>query len=172
MADGDGGEFAHYLLGPDAKWIRIANLADHVISGAFGDDGYLYLLSRQQAPKGKVLKLSLSDPQISRAKEIIAESDIALKNIVPGGGSLYLIGVTGGPSEVRIHDRNGVPQNKLPTEPNSAVYQMLRYGEGSMLFKGASYVNPPAWYRLIHLLIKSRPPLCDQPRRRISTILL
>jgi len=68
MADGDGGEFAHYLLGPDAKWIRIANLADHVISGAFGDDGYLYLLSRQQAPKGKVLKLSLSDPQISPRK--------------------------------------------------------------------------------------------------------
>ena len=147
MANGDGGEFAQYLLGPDGKWIHIANLADQVISGAFGDDGSLYLLSRQGAPKGKVLKLSVRDAQIKRAKEIIPESDIALKSVVAAGDRLYVIGVTGGPSEVRIYGQNGAPQGKIPTEPNSAVYHVLRYSEGSVLFKSASYVNSPAWYR-------------------------
>jgi len=147
MANGDGGEFAQYLLGPDGKWIHIANLADQVISGAFGDDGSLYLLSRQGAPKGKVLKLSVRDAQIKRAKEIIPESDIALKSVVAAGDRLYVTGVTGGPSEVRIYGQNGAPQGKIPTEPNSAVYHVLRYSEGSVLFKSASYVNSPAWYR-------------------------
>ena len=137
----------HILLGPDAKWIRIANLADHVISGAFGDDGYLYLLSRQQAPKGKVLKLSLSDPQISRAKEIIAESDIALKSIVPGGGSLYVIGVTGGPSEVphlrpkRCAPGKGSDGTELGRLPAAAIWRRGHALQGCQLCESDRLVS-------------------------------
>ena len=147
MANGDGGEFALYLLGPDRHWVQIANLADQVISGSFGGDGFLYLLSHQRAPKGKVLKLSLSDPQIKLAKAIVPEGDISIERVVPGASCLYLQGVAGGPSEVRIYDKNGAPQGKLPIEANSAVYQIVRYQGESMLFRNASYVHAPAWYR-------------------------
>jgi prolyl oligopeptidase len=147
MANGDGGEFAFYLLGPDRHWVQIANLADQVISGSFGDDGFLYLLSRQGAPKGKVLKASLRDPQIGRAKAIISESDISITRILSAGSRLYLAGVAGGPSEVRIYDKDGAPQGKLPIEENSAVYGMQKYRGESILFQSASYVHPAAWYR-------------------------
>ena len=147
MANGDGGEFALYLLGPDRQWVQVANLADEVVSGSFGNDGFLYLLSHQHAPKGKVLKLSLSDPQIGRAKAIIAEGDISIVHIVPAGSHLYLVGVTGGPSEVRVYDKNGAPSGKLPIDANSAVYRVMRYQGESILFQNASYVQPAAWYR-------------------------
>ena len=147
MANGDGGEFALYLLGPDRQWVQVAKLADQVISGSFGGDGFIYLLSHQHAPKGKVLKLSLSDPQIKLAKAIVPEGDISIERVVSGASCLYLQGVSGGPSEVRIYDKNGAPQGKLPLEANSAVYQMVRYQGDSMLFRNASYVHAPAWYR-------------------------
>lgn len=147
MANGDGGEFALYVLGPNRPWVQVANLADEIVSGSFGGDGFLYLLSHQHAPKGKVLKLSLSDPQIKRAKTIVPEGDLSIERIVPGAGCLYLLGVAGGPSEVRIYSNNGAPQGKLPIEANSAVYQVLRYQGQSILFQNASYVHPPAWYR-------------------------
>jgi prolyl oligopeptidase len=55
MANGDGGEFAHYLLGPDGNWVQIAHLADQITSATFGTDGFLYLLSRKNAPEARWL---------------------------------------------------------------------------------------------------------------------
>ena len=147
VANGDGGEFALYLLGADHRWIQVATLADQVISGSFGDDGYLYLLSRQHAPKGKVLKVALREPQASRAKTVVPESDIAVSSIVPAGGYLYVQGVSGGPSEVRIYNKNGSPAGKLPIEANSAIYQVAKYQHDSVLFQSASYLHPATWYR-------------------------
>src|SRR5260370_26241173 len=42
MANGDGGEFAHYLLGPDGQWHQIARLSDEISAANFGTDGFLY----------------------------------------------------------------------------------------------------------------------------------
>jgi prolyl oligopeptidase len=147
MANGDGGEFAHYLLGPNGKWIQLARLADQVKSAYFGTDGFLYLLSRKNAPKGKVLKLPLADPDLARATTVIDESDISIEQIVPAQDLLYLSAINGGPSIVRIYDTNGKPQGEIPLEANSAVYSMLRDGQAGLLFQATSYVTPVAWYR-------------------------
>jgi prolyl oligopeptidase len=147
MANGDGGEFALYLLGPDRRWVQIATLADQVIQGALGGDGSLYLLSHQRAPKGKVLKLSSREPQIARAQTIIPESDLSMSRIVPFGSRLYVLGVIGGPSEVRIYDAYGKLDGKLPIEANSAVYQLTGYENQAVLFNNASYLHPAGWYR-------------------------
>src|SRR5579864_3360901 len=40
MANGDGGEFALYLLGPKGGWRQIARLADQVTHAEFGLDGH------------------------------------------------------------------------------------------------------------------------------------
>ena len=57
VANGDGGEFWHYLLGPNGEWRRIASLSDKVIGLAFGYHEDIYLLSRLNAPMGKVLRM-------------------------------------------------------------------------------------------------------------------
>jgi prolyl oligopeptidase len=147
VANGDGGEFAHYLLGPNGKWIQIARLADQVTSGYFGTDGYLYLLSRQNAPKGKVLKIRVDDPDLSHAKTFLAETDVSIQELVPAAGRLYVMGVNGGPSVIRLYESNGKLEKNLPLEPNSAVSAILRDGQTGILFQAASYLSPTAWYR-------------------------
>jgi prolyl oligopeptidase len=45
VANGDGGEFAHYLLGPDKTWKQIIQFRDQIKAARLGRDNALYLLS-------------------------------------------------------------------------------------------------------------------------------
>src|SRR6202035_3156198 len=49
VANGDGGEFAHYLSGPSGEWTQITRLADQITGVNFGRDQAHYLLSRKDA---------------------------------------------------------------------------------------------------------------------------
>jgi len=147
VANGDGGEFAHYLLRPNGKWLQIARFADQITSAYFGSDASLYLLSHRNAPKGKVLKMSLEDPDLAHAHTIIGETDISIEEIVPAEGHLYVSGLNGGPSVVHMYNVAGQLQSTLPLESNSAVYGILRDGRAGLLIHAASYVTPTAWYR-------------------------
>src|SRR6516225_4093177 len=55
MANGDGGEFAHYLRTPSGEWKQITRFADEISEAEFGSGEVLYLLSRHNAPMGQVL---------------------------------------------------------------------------------------------------------------------
>ncbi|HEY2081966.1 MAG TPA: prolyl oligopeptidase family serine peptidase [Verrucomicrobiae bacterium] len=59
VANGDGGEYAHYLLGPENQWRQLTRFSDQIKDGVFGRDGALYFLSRQDAPRGKILRMPL-----------------------------------------------------------------------------------------------------------------
>ena len=54
VENGDGGEYLHYMLLPDGQWHQITRFSDGTSDAAFGPDGTLYLLSRKDAPMGKV----------------------------------------------------------------------------------------------------------------------
>ena len=54
VANGDGGEFAHYLLGPSGKWVQLTQFDDKITGAAFGQDQALYLLSRKGTPRGQI----------------------------------------------------------------------------------------------------------------------
>jgi prolyl oligopeptidase len=146
MSNGDGGEYAHYLLGPDGHWTQVARLADDVVSIAFGNDGFLYLLSRRNAPMGKILKLPIGNPELATAQTIVGESGVAIEDFVPAGQRLYVEDMVGGPSQIRVFDSAGHPHGTVPLEPVSAVTEMLRYG-GQLLFNSISFTHPPAWKR-------------------------
>ena len=59
VANGDGGEFAHYLREAAGKWRQLTRFEDGIKQVQFGRDGALYLLSRKDAPRGKVLRLPI-----------------------------------------------------------------------------------------------------------------
>src|SRR5882724_9061965 len=74
VANGDGGDFAHYLLVPGgsaSEWKQITKFNDQIKAAHLGRDKALYLLSRDAAPRGKVLRLPLETPELSKAVEII-----------------------------------------------------------------------------------------------------
>lgn len=147
VANGDGGEFAHYLLGPSGQWKQITQFSDQIKAVSFGLDGKLYLLSVNGAPRGKILSLPLDNPNLSAAKTIIAESDVTIDSFLPTKTRLYVAEMIGGPSEIRVFDLNGKPQAPIPTKPVSTVSIGVRLEGDEILFGSESYVEPAAWYR-------------------------
>ena len=147
MANGDGGDFAHYVLGPDGTWHQVARISDQVASIRFGADGNLYLLSHLNAPRGKILKTPASRPNVEAAQTAIPESRVAIQDFLPTPKALYVLDQIGGPSQIRIFDPSGAAQGTIPLLPISAVDDMVRSNDGALLFENTSFLDPPAWYR-------------------------
>src|SRR5881397_1553691 len=87
VANGDGGDFAHYLLGQDGTWKQITQFNDQIKAARLGRDNAVYLLSRNAAPRGKVLRLSLETPELGKAVEIVPTGEPVIQQIVPTAGA-------------------------------------------------------------------------------------
>jgi prolyl oligopeptidase len=146
VANGDGGDFAHYLLGPDGTWKQITQFSDQIKVARLGRDNALYLLSRADAPRGKILRLPLDVPELKNAAEIVAAGDAVIEYIVPSTDALYVSDLLGGPSQIRRFDLNGKNEMVIPIPQISAVQEMLALEDGSLLFRAVSYTEPAAWF--------------------------
>jgi len=55
VANGDGGEFSHYLIGNDDSIKQFTHFSDKIVAATLGSDNALYLVSRKDTPRGKLL---------------------------------------------------------------------------------------------------------------------
>jgi prolyl oligopeptidase len=147
VANGDGGEFAHYLRYPTGEWRQITNFSDHVKSVSFGPDGMLYLLSVKDAPRGKILSLPINDPQLSKAKIVLPERGVTIESFMPTATRLYVAEMMGGPSEIGVFSLSGKRRTSVPTKPVSAVQLGIRLKGDEILVGSQSYLEPFGWYR-------------------------
>jgi prolyl oligopeptidase len=155
VGNGDGGQFAHYLMDSDGHWTQLTRFEDGIVSVKFGADPALYLLSRKDAPRGQILRLPISHLDLSQAKVVVpqsaggaAEADRAsIENFVPAWGRLYVIDIMGGPSRLRVFDNQGKVLAAPVLPPVSAVGQVLSVGGGDVLFYVSSFLEPPILYR-------------------------
>jgi len=147
VANGDGGEFAHYLLDPSGKWIQITQFSDEVTVASFGNDGRLYLLSHKKAPRGKILAVPLLRPDLSSAREIVPESDGAIESFLPTTHCLYVNDMVGGPSQIRLFDLQGTSKGIIPSPPLASVGSLVGLGKDEILYGQETYLLPFAFYR-------------------------
>jgi prolyl oligopeptidase len=150
VANGDGGDFAHYLLGPDGTWKQITQFSDQIKNAHLGRDDALYLISRAGAPRGKILRLPLDAPELKNAAEIVPAGEAVIERIVPSRDALYIGDLLGGPSQIRRFDLNGKNSTVIPIPQISAVQEMLALEDGSLLFRDVSYTEPAAWFRCLN----------------------
>lgn len=146
VANGDGGEFAHYLLDPSGKWKQITQFSDMITQGKFGQDNSLYLLSKKGAPRGKILRLPPGKTKLSQAKTVIAESEVVIQGFLPTATKIYIRDLVGGPSQARVLDHAGSFQGLIPLMPVSSVREMVSLGADKILFRNSSYIEPPVCY--------------------------
>jgi prolyl oligopeptidase len=147
VANGDGGEFAYYLRNPKGEWTRVADHADKIRRMRLGLDGKLYALSLKDAPRGKIVTMPVSRPDLASATLLVPEGGATIESIMPAETRLYVVYMAGGPSEIRVFDLAGKPLPALPTEPVSSVSIGERLDGDEVLVGSQSYVKPFAWYR-------------------------
>lgn len=155
VQNGDGGEFAHFLRSPAGKWTRLADFADTIVQATFGPDESLYLISRDEALRGKILRLSLSEPDVRRAQTIVPEGpDTIVTSFYHSPPSLlateslvYAVYQLGGPTELRVFDRKGKRITGPEQLPLSSAGGLTRLEGDDVLFANTSYIEPPAFHR-------------------------
>jgi prolyl oligopeptidase len=163
VANGDGGQFTHYVMDAAGHWTQVTQFDDSIVSVKFGssrdahspDDENLYLLSRKNAPRGQILRLPLASLDLAHAQVFVPQQSLtnsesassSIENFVTAQGRLYVVDIAGGPSRVRVFDSQGRPLTAPPLPPISAVGQVVPVGGGDALFYTSTYLDPPAWYR-------------------------
>jgi prolyl oligopeptidase len=150
VANGDGGDFAHYLLVPEGsaagEWKQITKFSDQIKAAHLGRDNALYLLSRNAAPRGKVLRLPLETPELNKAVEIVPTGEPVIQQIVPTADALFIGDLLGGPSQIRRFGLDGKGETIIPIPKISAVQEMVALEDGSLLFRDQSFTEPAAWF--------------------------
>jgi prolyl oligopeptidase len=146
VANGDGGEFAHYLLEPHGKWVQLTQFSDKVTTMIFGKE-MLYLLSHQNAAQGKILSIPLSKPQLANATVVVPESDVSISDLIAGKKNLYVADMNGGPSQIRAFNLSEKSEKSVPIQPVSSVEGLVVLDNDELLFLNETYITPPQWYR-------------------------
>ncbi|MFZ3377534.1 MAG: prolyl oligopeptidase family serine peptidase [Chthoniobacterales bacterium] len=148
VANGDGGDFAHYLLGPEGSWKQITQFSDQIKAARLGRDNALYLLSRADAPRGKILRLPLDNPELANATVIVPPGDPVIQFMAPTASALYVGDLLGGPSQIRRFGLDGKNGTLIPIPKISAVSEMESLDDNSLLFRDVSYTEPAAWFKI------------------------
>jgi prolyl oligopeptidase len=156
VQNGDSGEFAHYVRSPGGKWDRLADYKDAAVQAAFGPAGDLFVVSRKDAPKGKVLRLAATDTDLSKAAVVVPAGDDTIvtdfygstsrQTVLPTANRLYVTYQLGGPSAFRCFTPNGKPL-PAPKQPEvGSVRGLAPAGDDDVLFTASSYTQAPAAY--------------------------
>jgi prolyl oligopeptidase len=137
---GDGGEYLLFFK-TASGWKKVADYADKVVAVSFGRDDGLYLLSRKDAPKGKVLRLNLNDPDLAHAKVVVPEGQ-PIVELIAAKTRLYLVEQRGGPTVVHAVGFDGKDLGELKTPESTAVEQPVRLDGDELLVPIAGWVRP------------------------------
>jgi len=153
VQNGDGGEFEHYIRVPDGKWLQFSQFGDGTIQATFGPDDYIFLLSRRNAPRGKILRLTIPSLDVGHAATVVPEGDDAIvstfmeaSSIVATDSRLYVEYQLGGPSEIRAFDHGGKPQKAPEQLAVSSVGGLSPLKGDDIVFADGSYIEPTAWF--------------------------
>jgi prolyl oligopeptidase len=152
---GDGGEFSLHLRDKNGRFRTFSEFGDGHVQATFGPRNDLYVVSRHEAPKGRILRVPLGRLDLSKAREVIPEGDDSIvtdfwdpPTVYATKDRLYVLYQVGGPSELRTFDLRGRPQGKVPTPPVSAVRALVPAEDGALLFRVESFVEPSTWMRI------------------------
>ncbi|HYQ89902.1 MAG TPA: prolyl oligopeptidase family serine peptidase [Candidatus Binatia bacterium] len=147
VSNGDGGEHGYWLLSPGGAWTQFARFEDKIIEATFGLDNALYLISREDAPRKKILRLPLEFPDLHHAAVIVPQGDNAIEFCTPTESRLYVTEMAGGPTQMRVYDLHGRELGLVTMPEISLLNGAVRTSGDEVLVRSQSYTRPPAYYK-------------------------
>jgi prolyl oligopeptidase len=150
MQYGDSGRFALYLRETNGSWRQLSEYDDKLVQAEFLDGNSLLVLSRKSAPRGKFMRMDISDPSSTSLAPLIPQQQDAFASDFYGdptfivhGGNIYAKTLAGGPQKLQVFDLKGQPQTS-PEMEVSGVGQIIPWDEGVMV-RHYSYLAPNSW---------------------------
>jgi prolyl oligopeptidase len=154
VQNGDGGEFAHYLRDPDGRWRQFSKFPDKIIMARFGPHADMYVVSRQGAPRGKLVRMPIDTLDVAKAQVVVPEGEDSIvtsfwrdSTVVATESRVYVVYQLGGPSEIRAFSLDGKPLAKPEQLPVSSVGHIEPLEGDDILFENGSFIKPAAVYR-------------------------
>ncbi len=146
VANGDGGDFEHFVRDPSGKWAQVDHFEDSIKAARLSRDNALYLMSTKNAPRGKVLRLPLQDPRLSNAKVVVAEQKGVVQEMAPSDDGLYITELIGGPSALYYFEKGSKRGKEIPALPVSSVGGIQSWRGDDLVYGNVSYLKPFAYY--------------------------
>ena len=155
VENGRGGDVSLYLKSADANgegaWRRLASEQDGVRDAQFGDDDALWIRSIANAPRGKVLRLPLSETKSvnwDKVATIAMPLEGAVQRFIVANGTLYLVEGQTGPSRLRLVDVKSRHASVVTLPASTGIAALARVGRSDVVAQVTSYVEPPLWTRV------------------------
>ena len=145
VANGDGGDFGHCVRDAAGNWQQVTHFDDQVKLVKFGRDDALYMLSRKNAPHGKLLRLGLNVLKLESAAVVVPEDKGVIEDFAPCTNGVYVSSLVGGPSELDYYAQGSTHPRQIPIEPVSSVSGLYSWKGDELVFGSMSYVKPFAW---------------------------
>lgn len=136
------------LATPAVKWRKLCDRTDLVTSFAVqGDD--LYLLTAQDAPRFKVVRMSLRTPNLTEAKTVVRAGPYVVNSLAAAQDALY-VGILDGVAKkvLRVpYGQSPTPEQlKLPPEEPSASVIAARPDVAGVMIETRSWVRAGRLY--------------------------
>ena len=145
VANGDGGEYAHYLKTPNG-WTQLTKFEDKITDVEFGHDQALYMMSIKTTPRGSILRMPLADPELGKTATVVPQGAYTISSFTPGISKLFAVETQGGPSRLVSVDVKTGKTDTLPGLPIASTGKPLWLGNDRILFTQQSFIKPSAYY--------------------------
>ncbi|OGF62977.1 MAG: hypothetical protein A2Y62_04810 [Candidatus Fischerbacteria bacterium RBG_13_37_8] len=149
---GDSGKFAFYLVDPDKTVKQLYNYEDGVAEAIFGSPKSLYLISKKNAPRKKILRIDLAHPGLDKAQIIIPEGKDTIidsfgitSRFIATKSYLYIPYQLGGPSEIQVFDHDGNQEANPAIPAFSNIHEVTALDGDEILYSFSSYITPKEW---------------------------
>src|SRR5258707_108119 len=145
VENGDGGDYAHFVYGPDQTWRQLTKFEDQTKTGVLGFGSAFYAISLQDSPHGKVVKFALDNPE-TKPEAVVPAGEGVIQKIVVTTDRMILQTLVGGPSALDSYNLDGSDHKNVPLQPMSNVAG-LGAGKNLVLVEIGSYTEVAKWFK-------------------------
>ncbi len=140
---GDGGEWEVFVRPQDdGSWWQLASIEDRAVDAVFGRDE-IFVLSRKDAPNGRVLRVALgSRLTVADASEIVPRSTLAIEGLAATNDRLWILEMDGGVSCLRAIELDGTPLPHVRLPSVCAIDAIVRVGDDRVAYSVETFVEP------------------------------
>jgi prolyl oligopeptidase len=147
VENGDGGDYEHFVFGPDKTWKQLTRFEASIKRGKLGSGGFFYAISLADAPRGKVVKYDLNSSGAAEPSVIVPQGDGVIEGLALTSDRLLVHTLIGGPSALQVYGLNGGEATTAPIPPVSSIVEIATAGSSPVLVELQSYTETPSWFQ-------------------------